>query len=60
MVDKFNTFKSKSVCQTCKEEVLSIRFWIETGDVSWLCSKKHISRISLIPKKKKRKDFKDE
>jgi hypothetical protein len=37
--------------------VTSLRYWIEAGDATWMCSKKHISKVGLIPQKKKKKDF---
>jgi hypothetical protein len=58
--NKYSIYPGKWPCKTCQEEVLLLRLWIETGDATWMCSKKHISRVSLVPKKKKKKDFTDE
>jgi len=55
--EKFTVYPGKFPCKTCQEEVISLRLWIETGDATWMCSKKHMSKVSLIPKKKKKKDF---
>jgi hypothetical protein len=61
MVDqKFFSFTGKFICKKCKENVTDARFWNETGDVTWMCSKKHISKVELDAKKKKKKDFSDE
>jgi len=56
----FIVFPGKFPCKKCNEEVLSLRLWRETGDATWMCSKKHISKVGLLPKKKKKKDFADE
>jgi hypothetical protein len=58
MADKdFNIFEGRFLCKKCQEEVTSLRLWSESGDATWMCTKKHISKVSLIPKKKKRTDF---
>ena len=49
---KFKIFEGTFPCHTCKEEVTSIRLWIETTDLTWMCSKKHISKVQLIKTKK--------
>lgn len=49
---KFKVFEGKFPCHTCKEEVTSLRLWLETTDLTWMCSKKHVSRASLIKTKK--------
>lgn len=56
----FKTFSGKFPCKKCQEQVLSLRLWTESGDATWMCSKKHISKVSLIPKKKKKSDYIDE
>jgi hypothetical protein len=58
--NKYSIYPGKWPCKTCQEEVSSLRLWIETGDATWMCNKKHISRVSLVPKKKKKKDFNNE
>ncbi len=42
------------MCQRCKEEVAQLRLWYDTLDLTWQCSKKHVSRVN-IDKKRKRK-----
>lgn len=49
----FSTYSGTFICQKCKEEVHTIRLWHDTKDVTWQCSKKHISKVNLLPKKKK-------
>ena len=56
----FKIFPGKFPCKKCNEEVLSLRLWPETGDVTWMCSSKHISKMNLVPQKKKKADFKSE
>jgi hypothetical protein len=56
----FKVFSGKFPCKKCEEEVLSLRLWLDSGDATWMCSKKHVSKVGLIPVKKKRKDFPDE
>jgi hypothetical protein len=56
----FKVFPGKFSCKKCEEEVLSLRLWLDSGDATWMCSKKHVSKVGLIPVKKKRKDFSDE
>jgi hypothetical protein len=56
----FKIFPGKFPCKKCHEEVLSLRFWLESGDATWMCTNKHISKVNLMPQKKKKADFKSE
>ena len=56
----FTIYNGKFPCKKCHEEVLSLRLWSETGDATWMCSAKHVSKVTLIPAKKKKKDFVNE
>ena len=58
MSEKFKTFTGKFTCQKCNEVVGTCRLWNETKDVTWMCSKKHISKVGMMPKTKK--DYKNE
>ena len=49
---KFKNFEGKFPCHTCKEEVTSVRLWKETMDLTWMCSKKHLSKVQMIKTKK--------
>ena len=61
MADKdFTIYNGKFSCKKCQEEVLSLRLWPESGDATWMCTKKHISKVNMIPKKKKKADYTDE
>lgn len=48
MSEKFKVFAGKFICKKCNEEVNALRLWLETADVTWMCSQKHISRVPLI------------
>lgn len=50
--EKFRIFSGEFHCQQCKEEVKSLRLWLESADLTWMCTKKHISRVPLILTKK--------
>jgi len=54
---KFAVFQGKFPCHTCKEEVTSLRMWKESLELTWMCSKKHLSRASI---KKTKKDYERE
>lgn len=56
----FTVFFGKFLCKKCHKEVSSARLWIATGDVTWMCEEKHMSKVGLVPEKKKKKDFSDE
>lgn len=58
MSEKFTTFKGQFTCQKCSDVVDVCRLWFETKDVTWMCNKKHISKVSMIPKTKK--DYENE
>lgn len=61
MSDKpFAIYSGKFICQRCEELVTSVRVWKDTGDATWQCSKKHISKVGLIPQKKTKKDYERE
>ena len=52
MSEKFKTFDGDFPCHTCKEEVKILRLWLETADLTWMCSQKHLTREKLIKTKK--------
>ena len=49
---RFSVYPGKFPCHTCKEEVTSLRLWKETLEVTWMCSKKHISKARFTKTKK--------
>jgi hypothetical protein len=52
MSEKFKIFPGKFLCKKCNEEVHSLRLWLDSADVTWMCSQKHISKVPLILTKK--------
>ena len=60
MAKDFKVFAGKFPCKKCGEEVKSLRLWIDSGDTTLMCESKHVSKVNLIPEKKKKADFKDE
>jgi hypothetical protein len=54
---KFTVYPGQFPCKKCGEEVTSLRFWVETGDATWMCSSKHLSKVKLIQQKRTKKDF---
>jgi hypothetical protein len=60
MARDFQVYEGKWPCKKCSEVVLTLRLWPDSGDVTWMCTQKHLSKMNLIPPKKKKKDFKDE
>lgn len=58
--NKFSIHQGEFICKKCKEVVSTMRFWFETGDVTWMCSNKHLSKVELVVKKKKKRDFENE
>ena len=60
MARDFQVYEGKWPCKTCSEVVLTLRLWPDSGDVTWMCTQKHLSKMNLMPTKKKKKDFKDE
>jgi hypothetical protein len=58
MVDsRFSIYSGKFPCHTCKEEVLSLRLWKQSLELTWMCSKKHLSKVLI---KKTKKDYTNE
>lgn len=53
----FKVFFGKFPCKKCQEEVSSLRLWTASGDATWMCSKKHMSKVGLVPQKKKKSDY---
>lgn len=56
---KYNIYNGTFPCHECKEEVSTLRSYPEAKELTWMCSKKHISIVSLNTKKTK-KDYERE
>lgn len=48
---KYNVYPGEFPCHTCKEIVLSIRSYGSDRLLTWMCSNKHVSEVSLSTKK---------
>ena len=57
---RYEVFTGKFPCHTCKEEVTSLRMYLETGELTWMCSKNHLSNVHLRQQKKTKKDYERE
>jgi hypothetical protein len=56
---KYNIYQGKFRCQECGKEVLSLRSYPDSKELTWMCSDKHMSRVDLNTKKSK-KDYERE
>ncbi len=56
-MSRYEIFAGKFPCHTCKEEVKNLRMYLETAQLTWMCSKSHISSVNLRPEKKSKKDY---
>jgi hypothetical protein len=52
MSEKFKVFPGKFPCKKCNEEVTSLRLWLDSADLTWMCSLKHLSRVALVKTKR--------
>jgi hypothetical protein len=50
--EKFKVFNGAFPCHTCKEEVSNVRLWLDTANLTWMCSQKHLTKVPLILTKK--------
>ena len=46
-MSKFSEYTGKFVCQVCKEDVSSLRFYYKTYDLTWMCKDKHLSKVNI-------------
>lgn len=56
---KYNIYQGEFKCQECGMLVTSLRSYPETKQLTWMCSEKHVSNVSLNIKKTK-KDYERE
>jgi hypothetical protein len=56
---KYNIYHGAFRCHVCKAEVKTMRFYAESKELTWMCSEKHMSKVSLNTKKTK-KDYERE
>lgn len=44
---QYTNYPGKFICKKCKETVKVARLYQDTKDLTWLCSNKHLSVVSL-------------
>jgi hypothetical protein len=59
MASKYSIYHGKFPCHTCQEVVTSLRFYVDDKMTTWMCSKKHLTQVSMYAKKSK-KDYERE
>jgi hypothetical protein len=50
---RYSIYTGEFVCHTCREKVSSLRSYPDEKLLTWMCSQKHLSEVSLSVKKKK-------
>jgi len=46
-MSRYTVYQGEFLCQVCKEKVKQIRVYPDTGDATWMCFNKHISKVQL-------------
>lgn len=49
---KYEVIEGQFSCHECKEIVKTLRTYVDTGTLTWMCSKRHISRVELLKRSK--------
>ena len=57
-MSKYNVYSGQFPCHTCKEMVKTIRSYPDLKEVTWMCSQKHLSKVSFA--KKRKRDYANE
>ena len=52
---RYTVYSGKFICHICKTEVLTLRLYPDTKEITWMCKDRHMSKVGLG--KKKKKDF---
>lgn len=53
---KYNIYAGKFKCQECNIEVSSLRSYPDNKELTWMCSERHLSVVSLDASKSRRKN----
>lgn len=53
---RYTVYKGEFVCHTCRKRVGTLRHYVESKQLTWMCAEKHLSKVSLNTKKNK-KDY---
>lgn len=56
MASKYSIVHGDFPCHTCKEVVKSLRHYLEVGELTWMCSQRHLNLVSLRMVKKGKRD----
>jgi hypothetical protein len=59
-MSRYSIYSGEFPCHTCKEVVKSLRSYPDEKLLTWMCSQKHLSEVSLKVKKKSKKDYERE
>ena len=50
---RYTIYPGSFPCHTCKENVKTLRMYGEIKEMTWMCSQKHLTVVSLKTKRKK-------
>ena len=56
---RYTVYNGKFVCHECKIEVTSLRLYIDTKEMTWMCKEKHLSSVKFGKQKWKDNDGKE-
>lgn len=57
---KYSVYQGKFKCQECGIPVTSLRSYPDAKELTWMCSEKHMSLVSLKTKKSKKDHEREE
>lgn len=52
-MSKYTVYNGKFACYECREEVGMLRLYQEDYVATWMCSKKHLSKVDFSVRKNK-------
>lgn len=52
----FTVYQGYFLCHTCKTEVKTLRLYVETKEMTWMCKDKHLSSVKFGKQKWKGND----
>lgn len=57
MASKYIIIEGEFFCGTCKNTSSTARLYSATKNLTWMCSSKHLTEVSLKPQKKTKRDY---
>lgn len=60
MASKYTVIEGKFFCSTCENTSNTARLYVDTKNLTWMCSDKHLTEVSLKPEKKTKRDYERE